>query len=300
MAAICHTVMLSSIHTTKLKMNLNEKTEALIEAMPYIKKYRDKIIVVKFGGNAISEIKHVVEDIIMLKEIGIKPVIVHGGGPEIDKELKKAKISSKFINGLRYTDEAVLKVVENVFERINNKITSEIGKYGISASNATGAIKSRQKEPKLGLVGEITAIDADSIIRILDSKGIPVISPLGIGDDGKKFNINADTAASNIAVELNAEKLTILTNVDGVIIHSKVLSHLNVKTALKEIKNGNINNGMIPKVLACIYAVKNRCPKAHLINGLVPHSLLLEIFTDKGVGTEIVYKNGYNGYKKSH
>ncbi|MEK6950054.1 MAG: acetylglutamate kinase, partial [Nanoarchaeota archaeon] len=149
----------------------------------------------------------------------------------------------------------------------------------------------KQKNPKLGLVGEITKINDNKILKIINNGFIPVISPLGIGNGYKHYNINADTAASNVAVALKAEKLTILTNVHGVVINHKLQPHIDFKTAKKEISKGVINKGMIPKVEACIHAVKNKCPKAHLINGLVPHSLLLEIFTDKGIGTEIVYKN---------
>ena len=278
-------------------MNLNEKTKVLIEAMPYIKKFNDKIVVVKLGGDLMFEMKHVIEDIVLLNYIGIKPIVVHGGGSEISAELHKSKIMPRFIDGLRYTDDIIIKIVERIFKRINDKITSKIINNGAKAMNATGYINAKQKNHKLGLVGEITSVDKSKILKMLKSGFIPVISPLGVGDDGKKYNINADTTASHIAVALNAEKLTILTNVDGVVINGKFLSHLNFITAKKEIKNGNINKGMIPKVEACIYAVKNKCPKAHLINGLIPNALLLEIFTDKGIGTEIVYKNGH---KKSN
>ena len=272
-------------------MNLNNKTKVLIEALPYIKKYNNKIVVIKFGGNAMSEMKHVIEDIVLLKHIGIKPVVVHGGGPEIDKELKKAKIKPRFINGLRYTDNKTIKIVEKVFSKINYDIVSNLKSHGAKAINAPGIIKVKQKNPKLGLVGEITKINDNKILKIISNGFIPVISPLGIGNGSKHYNINADTASSNVAVALKAEKLTILTNVYGVVINGKLQPHIDFKTAKKEIKKGAINKGMIPKVEACIYAVKNKCPKAHLINGLVPHSLLLEIFTDKGIGTEIVYKN---------
>jgi|SRR3989338_5460574 len=275
-------------------MNLNNKTKVLIEALPYIKKYNNKIVVIKFGGNAMSEMKHVIEDIVLLKHIGIKPVVVHGGGPEIDKELKKAKIKPRFINGLRYTDNKTIKIVEKVFSKINYDIVSNLKSHGAKAINAPGIIKVKQKNPKLGLVGEITKINDNKILKIISNGFIPVISPLGIGNGSKHYNINADTASSNVAVALKAEKLTILTNVYGVVINGKLQPHIDFKTAKKEIKKGAINKGMIPKVEACIYAVKNKCPKAHLINGLVPHSLLLEIFTDKGIGTEIVYKN--NGH----
>jgi len=272
-------------------MDLNNKTQVLIEALPYIKKYYGKIVVIKFGGNAMSEMRHVIEDIVLLKHIGIKPVVVHGGGPEIDKELKKAKMKPRFINGLRYTDNETIKIVEKVFSKINHAIVSNIKAHSAKAMNASGNIVVKQKDHKLGLVGEIKNVDSNKILKIINNGFIPVISPLGIGNNNKRYNINADTAASYIATALNAEKLTILTNVDGVIINKKLQTHIDFNTAKKEIKKGIISKGMIPKVEACIHAVKNKCPKAHLINGLVPHSLLLEIFTDKGIGTEIVYKN---------
>ena len=273
-------------------MTPNEKTRVLIEALPYIERYNNKIVVIKLGGNAMSEIKNAAEDIAFLKRMGIKVVVVHGGGPEIDKELKKMNITPKFINGLRYTDEKVIKAVEKVFHRINKRMRNRLKSKGVKAINATGYIKARQKLQELGLVGEIIRIDKQKLAKYLDLDYVPVVSPLGIGTGNQKYNINADTAASRIAVALAAEKLTILTNVDGVMINGSLLPHIDFKTAKKEIKKGNINKGMIPKVEACIYAVKNQCPKAHLINGLVPHALLLEIFTDKGIGTEIVYKNG--------
>ena len=273
-------------------MNLHDKTQVLIEALPYIKKFNGKIVVIKIGGNAMSEMKQVIEDIVLLKHIGIKPIVVHGGGPEIDSELIKAKIKPRFVNGLRYTDEFVIKIVQKVFKKLNKEIVSNLSKHGAKSINAAGCITTNQKNLSLGLVGNITGIDNKKILRLLDSGFIPVISPLGIGKDKKIYNLNADTVASSVAVALKAEKLTILTNVDGVFIDNKILSHLDIQHAKDEIKKGNINKGMIPKVEACVHAVQNKCPKAHLINGLVPHSLLLEIFTDRGIGTEIVYKNG--------
>ena len=276
-------------------MESKEKVDIFIEALPYIKKYHNKRVVIKFGGNVMSGVfKHLIEDIVFLKRIGIKPIVVHGGGTEIDEELKKLNITPKFINGLRCTDSQTIKIVERVFKKINAKIVSDIRKHGAKAVTADNCIQVKQKSRELGLVGEIIRIDKDKLLGLINSSYVPVISPLGKGNKGKTYNINADTTASHIAVSLKAEKLTILTDVDGVIIDGKLISHLDFKTAEKEIKKGVINKGMIPKVKACIYAVKNKCPKAHLINGLVPHSLLLEIFTDKGIGTEIVYKNNIN------
>lgn len=273
-------------------MTPSEKTKVLIEALPYIERYDGRIVVIKLGGNAMSEIKNATEDIAFLNRMGIKVVVVHGGGPEIDRELKKMGITPKFINGLRHTDEKVIKAVEKVFHRINKRLVNRLKSKGVKATSATGCIKAKQKSEELGLVGRITRIDRQKLMRSLDSGHVPVISPTGIGAGGQRYNINADTAASRVAVALKAEKLTILTNVAGVMINGSLQTHIGFRTAKREIKKGNINKGMIPKVEACIYAVKNKCPKAHLVNGLVPHSLLLEIFTDKGIGTEIVYKNG--------
>src|SRR3989338_8964072 len=196
-------------------MELNEKTQVLIEALPYFKKYNGKIVVIKFGGDAMSKIDCLIEDIVLLKHIGMKPVVVHGGGPEIDAELKKVGITPKFINGLRYTDDETIKVVEQVFKRINKNIVDSISSHGAKSINATGYIKVKQKNPDLGLVGEITKVEKGKIMKLVNAGFIPVMSPLGIGNDKKKYNINADTAASHIAIALNAEKLTILTNVDG-------------------------------------------------------------------------------------
>jgi len=207
--------------------------------------------------------------------------------------LIKQNIKPKFINGLRYTDKDTMKVVKNVFEKINENLVSGIKKHKAIASNVKKCIKVKQKNKKLGFVGEVVGIDKDKILSLLELDHIPIISPLGFDEKGDFFNINADTVAAHVAIELKAEKLTILTNVKGIQINNKLQSHVDFKTAEKEIESGIINKGMIPKVAACIYAVKNKCPKAHLINGLVPHSLLLEIFTDKGIGTEIVYENGH-------
>ena len=278
-------------------MNLLKKAELLSEALPYTKQYKNKVVVIKFGGNALSKIGNVIEDIVLLKRIGIKPIIIHGAGSEIDTELRKIKIKPKFINGLRYTDSKTIKVVEEVFNRINNEIVFNVINRGAKSINANGYIQVKQKSPELGLVGEITDIGTGPITKLIDSSFIPVISPLGIGNGGKSYNINADTTAAHVAVSLKAEKLTILTDVDGVMMNNKLLSHLDFKTAEKGIGNGTINKGMIPKVEACVYAVKNNCPKAHLLNGLTPHSLLLEMFTDQGLGTDVVFKNGFKKYR---
>lgn len=268
--------------------SLYEKTQVLVEALPYIKKYQGKIVVIKFGGNAMNEIEHLIEDIVLLKSIGMSPVVVHGGGPEVDEEMKKAGITPKFVKGLRYTDEKTMDIAEKVFRKINDGIVKSITLHNAKSMNANGFVKVRQKSKSLGLVGEIAGIDDAKLLSFISASFIPVISPLGKDDNDQVYNINADTVASNIAISLKAEKLTILTDVNGVKLNGKVVTHLDFKTAKEAIKAGLINKGMIPKVDACINAVRKKCPKAHLINGLIPHSLLLEIFTDEGIGTEIV------------
>jgi len=272
-------------------MNLHNKTNILMEALPYIKKHNHKIAVIKFGGDVVSSMETIIDDVAMVKHLGMKPVIVHGGGPSINKALKKANIKYKFVDGLRYTDNKTMKVVKSVFEKINKDIVSKLKYHGIKAVNAKSLIKVKQKNPVLGLVGQITSINSKKILELIKKDFVPVISPLG-NKGNKTHNINADTVASHISTAIKAEKLTIVTNVDGIKIKGKLQSHVDFKTAKKEIKAGIIKEGMVPKVEACMYAVSHKCPKAHLINGLIPHSLLLEFFTDKGIGTEVVFKNG--------
>ncbi|MEK6808222.1 MAG: acetylglutamate kinase [Nanoarchaeota archaeon] len=277
---------------------LKQKVTTLIEALPYIRKYYGKIVVMKFGGKAMVKhglIKNVMMDIVLLKHVGITPIIVHGGGPEIDVAMKLVGLEPKFIDGLRITDKQTIDIVEEVFENINKEICSVIKKIGGKPISVSGRdhklILVTQKDPMLGYVGEIKKICPEILHSLIKEDYIPVISPIGVGKDNSSYNINADTAASALAVALHAEKLTILTDVEGVLERGKLISHLTIRKAKKKIRAKIINKGMIPKVEACIYAVKHGCPKAHLINGTVKHSILLEIFTDKGIGTEIA-KNG--------
>jgi acetylglutamate kinase len=269
-------------------METYDNADILIEALPYIKKYNGKCLMIKFGGNILTCLDNIVEDIVFLKHMGLFPVIVHGGGPNIDSELLKNGITPKFINGLRYTDEKTIMVVEKIFDSINSDIVKRLNSQSLKSETLANLITVKELDPSLGLVGKITSIDKFRILNSIKSSNIPVISPLGRSKEGKLYNINADTVAAEIAVSIQAENLTILTNVDGIKINEKLISHLDFKTAQEEIKKGSIKEGMIPKVEACIQAVKNNCNKAHLINGFRPHSLLLEIFTENGIGTEIV------------
>lgn len=270
---------------------IQEKAGILIEALPYIQKYSGKIFVIKYGGNAMADEdikKSVMGDIALLKHVGINPIIVHGGGPKISKEMQKAHIKPKFVNGLRYTDKKTMEIVKNVCFGINDEIVKMLKQEKSKAENITnGLIKTKIKDKKLGLVGEIVKIDKNKILDKIKKGIIPVISPIGHNGDDYN-NINADTVATKIAEAVNAEKLTILTNVEGVYEKGKLISHLSIEDAKFGIKKGVINKGMIPKVLACVHAVNKGVKKAHLIDGTHKHSLLLEIFTDKGIGTEIV------------
>lgn len=270
---------------------LQKKAEILVEAMPYIQKYAGKIFVIKYGGNAMVDEdikKSVMGDIALLKHVGINPIVVHGGGPEINKEMQKANLKPKFVNGLRYTDKETMEIVKKVSYKINNEIQGMLKSQKCRAENLTdGLLKTKIKDKKLGLVGDIIKVGKSKLLNAVKKEIIPVISP--VGHDGKNYNnINADTVATKVAEAIKAEKLTILTDVEGVYEKGKLISHLSIKAAKAHIKNGIINKGMIPKVLGCINAVQKGVKKAHLIDGTTKHSLLIEFFTDKGIGTEIV------------
>lgn len=270
-----------------------EKAETLLEAIKYIKKFEHKIVVIKYGGNAMASEelkKSVFEDIAMLFRLGLKIVVVNGAGPKIDSEMEKNGLKKQTINGLRVTDSKVLKIVDASLGDINKDCVAHLQDQGVKAKNCTeDTFITRIFDENLGYVGEIIKVHTDSLIAALDQGCIPVVSSIGRDGSGQLTNINADTAASAIAIALNAEKLTILTNVDAVTDtdHQKI-SHLSIAQAEDHVKEGTINGGMIPKVLACIDAVKGGVRKAHLLNGVVPKALLLEIFTEEGVGTEVV------------
>lgn len=273
---------------------IQNKATVLSEALPYIQKYSGKIFVVKYGGNAMVDEntkKSVIGDVALLKHVGINVIVVHGGGPLINKEMQKAQIKPKFVKGLRYTCEKTIEIVNKVCLKVNDSIVELLCSEKCKAENLTnGLIKTKIIDKSLGLVGEVVKIDKGKLFAKIDKGIIPVISP--IGHDGNNLtNINADTVATKIAEAVGAEKLTILTNVEGVYEKGKLISHLSIKDAKKGILQGVISKGMIPKVQACVHAVQKGVSKAHLIDGTMKHSLLLEIFTDKGIGTEIV-ENG--------
>ena len=281
-----------------------KKADVLIEALPYIKKFSGKVIVIKYGGSSLGkkELKRsIIEDIVFMNYAGMKPVLVHGGGPDISKKLEELGKKPEFIDGFRVTDKEALEVVDSVLTRLNAELVENIKSIGGNAfgligrdANIIKAKKINLKDGKkdLGFVGEIVSVDTTVIERFLDANVIPVIAPLGRGDDGNIYNINADTSASAIAGALKAEKFVLLTNVPGILKNrndrESLLHTVSVGEIEKLIKKGTIESGMIPKTRACVDAVSKGVKKSHIIDAGLPHALLLEIFTDKGIGTEII------------
>ncbi len=281
--------------------NAIKKAEVLIEALPYIKSYHEKVIVIKFGGSALlnEAIKRgVLEDIVFMSFVGIRPVIVHGGGPSITQELKKIGRKAEFVDGVRVTQKEDMEIIDRVLTEINREIVKmicQLGGKAVSLNTKNKDIIRTQihiESSKLGSVGEINSINSVPIKEALDSKEISVISPVGIGPDKEMNNVNADNASSAISVELKAAKLVLLTDVQGILRHpgdeNSLIATLNTKEIKALIERKVIHQGMIPKVNACINALKGGVNKTHIIDGRTPHSLLLEVFTDKGIGTEIV------------
>ncbi|NLM57967.1 MAG: acetylglutamate kinase [Clostridium sp.] len=285
---------------------LIKKAEILIEALPYIQKLFGKTVVIKYGGNAMinEDLKtSVMEDITLLKYIGMNPVVVHGGGPDINKYLDKLNIKSQFINGLRVTDSVTMDVAQMVLVgKTNKEIVSLLNQMGGKAIGLCGIdgsiIECEQyttnvdgKEVDLGYVGKITNVNSKLIELLAKDEYIPVVAPIGVGKDGQSYNINADTVAGEIAAALKAEKLMLLTDVPGVKIHkdsNDIIPALTSSEVFELIDKKVIDGGMIPKVLGCIDALEKGVGRTHIIDGRIPHCLLLEIFTNKGIGTMIM------------
>jgi acetylglutamate kinase len=286
-------------------MNFTNQAQVLIEAIPYIRSFYGKTFVIKYGGNAMVNTdlkKAVILDIILLKYLGLNPVIVHGGGPEISSSLKLIGKESLFHNGQRVTDGETMEIVNMVLAgKINKGIVALINQFGGKAIGLSGQdgnlLIARKKilpgeELDLGFVGKIEAINPDLIHLLLKNNYIPVIAPVGMGNDGNIYNINADTVAGELAAALQAEKLILLTDVEGICSdptdNSSLISALKVETANNMIASGQIDGGMIPKVEACIHALQHGVKRTHIIDGRQLHSLLLEILTDKGIGTMVI------------
>ena len=274
-------------------------SEVLIEALPYFKQWVGKVVVVKYGGNAMlnEELKEaVMEDIVLLNTIGIKVVLVHGGGPEINHMLERVGKESKFVDGLRYTDAETMEIVQMVLTGKLNKdivgILLQKGGRAVGLSGVdSGLLRAVKTEKDLGFVGEVTQVNPEILATLLDQDFIPVVSTVASGEQGDSanYNINADTAAAKIAVALKAEKFVQLTNVPGVLRDVKDPDSLIKRIAREAIPSmmatGVISSGMIPKIECCLEALKGGVPRTHIIDGRVPHSLLIEMFSDRGVGT---------------
>lgn len=289
-----------------------EKAAVLIEALPYIQKFNRKIIVVKYGGSAMVDEelkKKVIQDVVLLKLVGFKPIIVHGGGKDITKWADKVGIETKKINGLRVTDEPTMEIAEMVLNKINKDLVSLIQKLGVKSCGISGKdgnllnCKKKLSDGKdIGYVGDITSVDPQIIMDLIENDFLPVICPIGTDENGHSYNINADDAACAIATACKAEKLAFLTDTEGVYLDydnkDSLISELTLTEADKLINDGNIGGGMLPKLNNCIDAIKNGVSRVHIMDGRIPHCLLLEIFTNKGVGTAILNDHSerfYNG-----
>ena len=294
---------------------LIKKANVLVEALPYIRAFAGKTIVIKYGGKAMTDpsLKDgFATDVVLLKYVGLNPVVVHGGGPQIDQMLKRLAIEPKFRQGVRVTDAATMEIVEMVLGgTINKEIASLISRHGAKAVGLSGKdggliqakpftkadwakklgtdLNSWAEGEDFGLVGDVQAVDASILKDLQDSNAIPVIAPMGVGRDGRTYNINADLVAGAIAAALGAEKLVVLTDVRGIKDEDgKHVSTLARKDIARMVKKGTISEGMLPKVQACLNALEGGVKKAHVIDGRTPHAILLEVFTDKGIGTEIL------------
>jgi acetylglutamate kinase len=281
-----------------------QKAQILAEALPYIRRFHDRTIVVKYGGNAMTEPQlkaGFARDVVMLKLVGMNPVIVHGGGPQIGDLLKTMGIESEFRQGMRVTDERVMNVVEMVLGELNQEIVGLINQHGGKAVGLTGqdgafirAQRMTLREPSsgedvdIGYVGEIERIDPE-LIQLLDSRDfIPVVAPIGVGESGEAYNINADLVAGKLAETLKAEKLVLMTNTAGVLDkHGKLLTGLTANEIDALFADGTIHGGMLPKIGSALDAVRNGVASSHVIDGRVEHALLLEVLTNAGVGTMI-------------
>lgn len=294
-----------------LEKNL-EKAKVLIEALPYIQRFNRKIIVVKYGGSAMldeSLMNHVIEDVVLLKLCGFKPVIVHGGGKEISRWMKKAGVEPNFYNGLRITDADTLEIAEMVLGKVNSDLVTLAQNLGVRAVGISGkdgrlmtVDKAMPDGKDIGYVGTVRKVDTKIIYDLLDDDFLPIIYPIGMGEEGQSYNINGDYAAEAIAEALKADKLAFLTDTSGVYEdiddEDSFVSELYTDDARQMIADGTISGGMIPKVQNCLKAIDGGVNRVHILDGRIPHCLLLEIFTDRGCGTAIMKTGEEKFYNK--
>ena len=281
---------------------LLQKANVLIEALPYIRRFHGKTIIVKYGGSAMVDHelkKNVIRDVALLKLVGFRPIIVHGGGKEITKWIGKVGLETEFVNGLRVTDLDTMQVAEMVLNRVNKGLVSMMEKTGLKAVGISGKDGTVLRVDKkfadgkdIGYVGEVREVDSTLLDTLLDHDYIPVICPVGSDDEYHSFNINADDAACAVAVAMKASKLVFLTDIEGVYEDPKdpstLISEMNVTEAKEFIASGHAGGGMLPKLQNCIDAIEAGVSRVHILDGRTPHSLLLEFFTDRGIGTAII------------
>ena len=279
-----------------------EKANVLIEALPYIQRFNRKIIVVKYGGSAMVDEelkKHVIQDVTLLKLVGFKPIIVHGGGKEISKWVNKVGMEPVFVNGLRKTDEATMEIAEMVLNKVNKslvQLVQELGVLAVGVSGKDGGLLKVEKKlsngEDIGFVGEITEVNPKILYDLLEKDFLPIVAPIGMDENYQSYNINADDAACAIARAVSAEKLAFLTDIEGVYKDPQdpdtLISELTVSEARDLITDGFIGGGMLPKLNNCIDAIENGVSRVHILDGRIAHCLLLEIFTNKGIGTAIL------------
>ncbi len=279
-----------------------EKAEVLIEALPYIQKFNRKIIVVKYGGSAMSNEelqRNVIKDVTLLKLVGFKPIIVHGGGKEISRWVGKVGMEARFVNGLRVTDEDTMEIAEMVLNKVNKNLVRMVGELGVRAvgiSGKDGGLLQCDKKyadgEDIGFVGDIKNVDPKVLYDLLEKDFLPIVAPIGLDDNYQTYNINADDAACAIAKAVGADKLVFLTDIEGLYrdINDKAsfISRLTVTQADELIAGGCIGGGMLPKLHNCTEAIKNGVNRVHILDGRIAHCLLLEIFTNKGIGTAII------------
>lgn len=279
-----------------------DKAEVLIEALPYIQRFNRKIIVVKYGGSAMVDEtlkERVIQDVTLLKLVGFKPIIVHGGGKEISKWVGKVGMEPEFVNGLRVTDEATMELAEMVLGKVNKSLVQLVESLGVRAigiSGKDGKLLTVEKKyadgEDIGFVGDIKKVNGDILYDLLEKDFLPIVCPVGLDDEYQTYNINADDAACAIARAMKAEKLAFLTDIEGVYKDpddpETLISELRVSEAEELMKQGYIGGGMLPKLQNCIDAIENGVSRVHILDGRIPHCLLLEIFTNKGIGTAIL------------
>ena len=290
---------------------LLEKAQVLIEALPYIQRFNRSIIIIKYGGSAMmsEELKKdVIEDAVLLKLVGFKPIIVHGGGKEISRWVDKVGMEPRFVNGLRVTDEPTMEIVEMVLNKVNKSLVQMVQELGVKAIGISGKdggllkVKKKYSDGQdIGFVGDITEVDPKILFDLIEDDFLPIVCPVGMDEDYHSYNINADDAACEIAKAVKASKLAFLTDIEGVYKDyndpSTLISEMSIDEARELIINKNVGGGMIPKLNNCIDAIENGVSRVHIMDGRIPHCVLLEIFTNKGIGTAFLSSDEPRYYK---